>query len=102
MFLTHIPADLFIAVCRLIRKNNIEAETGAIWRSKYYPGGEPADDGYFLMGIGVNPDKPLAFLLADAVWDDCYFAKELPAAPFSTTAEQSAEQIRERLSNLLG
>ncbi len=70
----------FMALCRIIRQTGLEAETGAIWRSKKYPLGQPISDG-FILGMGPNPDgKSMVYKLDITLWDECYFAKEIPIA----------------------
>ena len=102
--LVEMPIDLFITLCRIIRKTHIEADTGGVWRSLQNDNGHPAPAGCFYMGIGQTPDHPLFFLIPLNRWEETYFAKELATAPPFTLFPTSArvEKIREMLSNFLG
>lgn len=95
-------AYIFIALCRIIRKTNIEADTGLVWKSLCQSGGQTLDDRYFVLGIGINSAEPLFFYLPMERWEECYFAKELPACPLPTDIPPTLDQIRQSLSNLLG
>lgn len=88
--------EMGIAICRLIKKCNLESETGLIWKIKSdFPVASGTD--FFVLGIGW-PRVSVYYCLPPDRWDDCYFAREL--AGFPQIPELTAGQMREFIKDL--
>lgn len=90
---------LFIALCR--SQAYIENEFGCsrfIWRSKFHGDGNPAYEGWFIMGIGKEKGKQISYHLPLSRWDETDFAETLDRAP-EWDGHTSAD-VLERLKTL--
>jgi hypothetical protein len=88
----------FIALCKIIRRAELQPDTGPVWRSTKYTTGQPVGEG-FILGIGPNPQgQTMALMMDISLWEDCYFAKEIPLAVEGTCA--TSETTVEFLNSL--
>lgn len=81
---------LYIALCKqiddfaLFRKNicgnNIEFDD-LPWRSKVHGDGNPAYEGWFIMGIGKEEGKQISYHIPLSRWEETDFAETLEQAP---------------------
>lgn len=90
---------LYIALCRA--QNYIENEFGCarfVWRSKFHGDGNPAYEGWFIMGIGKEHGKQISYHLPISRWEEADFAETLDKAP--EWDGHSSAQVLERLKSL--
>lgn len=79
---------LYIALCRFVQDADETAtDYGGVparkrvWRSKFHGDGNPAYEGWFIMGIGKEKGKQISYHLPLSRWDETYFAETLDKAP---------------------
>jgi len=79
---------LFIALCRFVQDADETAtDYGGVpprkrvWRSKFHSDGNPAYEGWFIMGIGKEKGDQISYHLPLSRWDETDFAETLDKAP---------------------
>jgi hypothetical protein len=75
---------LFIALCRVIARNNEEdhySRTNSIvWKSTRYADGTVMDR-WFILGLNKQKGQQITYHLPLSRWNECSFAETLPNAP---------------------
>lgn len=94
---------LFIALCRQIELldypfNVTRQRAQRVWRSKTHSDGNPAYDGWFIMGIGSEKGKQITYHIPLSRWDETDFAMTLNQAP--EWDGHSSADVLERLKKL--
>lgn len=69
-----------------------------VWRSKFHSDGNPAYEGWFIMGIGHKKGEQVTYHIPNSRWDDTSFAETLDKAP-EWDGHTSAD-VLERLKTL--
>ena len=80
---------LFITLCRMASRlfatpmhdDTSDIPRYSIWRSKTHGDGDPAYEGWFIMGIGKGRGKQISYHLPLSRWDETDFAETLDKAP---------------------
>lgn len=87
---------LFIAICRLA--DELFNTTNRTWRSKFHSDGNPAYEGWYIMGIGLKKGEQISYHIPLSRWDETNFAATLDKAP-EWDGHTSAD-VLERLKTL--
>ena len=77
---------LFITLCRLMY------HTGLVWK-------KPIEDGWFLLGIGIEPGKQISYHLPESLWSLTDFIRINPAPKVQWDGHTSNDVIK-RLKEL--
>lgn len=90
---------LYIALCKMLDEYSIElGNSSNVWRSKTHSDGNPAYDGWFIMGVGKEKGEQISYHIPLSRWDETNFAETLEKAP-EFDGHTSAD-VLERLKGL--
>ena len=84
---------LFIALCKVVS----ETSNDPVWRSFAHFDGSTID-GWFVLGIGVEPGRQVTYHLPKKFWDQCEFATAVPKVP--AFDNHSGKDVIERLLSI--
>ena len=85
--------ELFITLCRICA----EEFNSPVWVSDKHSDGT-SFDGWFVLGIGIEPGTQITYHLPISKWDECFFAETLDKAP--EFDGHTSEDVLERLKSL--
>ena len=86
---------LYMALCNIIS----QLGTGLVWKSQKHADGEPAYDGWFVLGLFTEPGRQISYHLPMSQWGKCYFAEEMERSP--SYDGHTSEDVLARLSLLV-
>lgn len=93
---------LFIALCKAEKLLQDQGWkhlfNDSIWRSKTHGDGNPAYEGWFIMGIGKEKGKQITYHLPLSRWEETDFAETLDRAP--EWDKHTSKDVLERLKSL--
>ena len=74
---------LFIALCRYVYYHDVKISGAnkSIWKTHMHSDGNPAYDGYFLLGINKEKGTQISYHLPNKFYDGIDFAEVLDKAP---------------------
>lgn len=70
---------LFIALCRLAAE--LFNTTNRPWRSRFHSDGNPAYEGWYIMGLGMRKGEQISYHIPLSRWEETNFVATLDKAP---------------------